>query len=131
MTSNSQRAVARTAVADVPQHDRPISEQYRIVAKEWVIADERARLLDEMKTTSLEQQKQRLIEVEGDMPDSHAERRVKASPEWETYIRGMVEAKTQANLKRSQLKFLEIRFAEIQDANASSRAEMRLGRGGA
>lgn len=123
--SNSQRA---TGVSEMPQHDRPISEQYRLVAKAWVDADAKARLLEEMKTTRLEQQKQQLIETEGDMPDSHAERRVKASSEWEIYIQGMVEARTQANLRRSQLEFLKMKFTEWQDANASNRAEMRLGR---
>lgn len=123
--SIAQRAIA---AAEMPEHDRPISEQFRITAKAWVQADANARLLEEMKTTRLEQQKQRLIEVEGDMPDSHAERRVKATAEWETYIHGMVQAKTEANLKKAQMEFLRMRFTEIQDSNASARAEMRLGR---
>lgn len=123
--SLAQRAIA---ASEMPEHERPISEQFRIVAKAWVIADAQARLLEEMKTTRLEQQKQRLIDVEGDMPDSHAERRVKATPEWETYIQGMVDAKTEANLKKAQMEFLRMRFTEIQDANASARAEQRLSR---
>lgn len=123
--SIAQRAIA---AAEMPEHERPISEQFRIVAKSWVTADAHARLLEEMKTTRLEQQKQRLIEVEGDMPDSHAERRVKATPEWETYIQGMVDAKTEANMRKAQMEFLRMRFTEIQDANASARAERRLSR---
>lgn len=123
--SIAERAIA---AAEIPEHERPISEQFRIVAKSWVMADASARLLEEMKTTRLEQQKQRLIEVEGDMPDSHAERRVKATPEWETYIQGMVDAKTEANMRKAQMEFLRMRFTEIQDANASARAERRLSR---
>lgn len=113
---------------DMPEDERPLSEQFRIVAKAWVDADAKARLLEEMKTTRMEQQKQDLINSEGDMPDSHAERRVKATPEWETYLSGMVEARTQANLRKAQMEFLRMRFTEWQDANASARAEMRLGR---
>lgn len=76
----------------------------------------------------VERLKQKMIEAEGDMPDSHAERRVKASPDWATYIREMVDARTDANLKKAQMQFLQMRFTEWQDANASARAEMRLGR---
>lgn len=115
-------------VTHLPQEDRPISEQFRVVAKTWAEVDAQARLLEEMKTTRLEQAKQDLIDKEGDMPDSHAERRVKASEDWETYIKGMVDARTKANLKKAQMEFLRMRFTEQQDANASARAEMRLTR---
>lgn len=116
------------AVADMPVKERPLSEQFRIVAKGWVQADASARFHEEFKTTKLEQLKQHLIETEGDMPDSHAERRVKASPDWEVYIKEMVDARTDANLKKAQMQFLQMRFTEWQDANASQRAEMRLSR---
>lgn len=115
-------------ISQMPERDRPISEEFRVIAKLWVTADADARLLEELKTTRLEQQKQNLIETEGDMPDSHAERRVKATPEWETYIQGMVDAKTEANMKKAHMEFLRMRFTEIQDANASARAEQRLNR---
>jgi hypothetical protein len=117
-----------TAITDIPQRERPLSEQFRIVAKSWVQADASARFHEEFKTTKLEQLKQALIESEGDMPDSHAERRVKSSPDWESFIREMVDARTDANLKKAQMQFLQMRFTEWQDANASQRAEMRLSR---
>jgi hypothetical protein len=113
-------------VTELPVQERPISEQFRLVAKKYVEADSAARLLEEMKTTTLEQQKQDLIEAEGDMPDSHAERRVKSSPKWAEYIKSMVDARTDANLKKLQMEYLRMRFTEQQDANASARAEMRL-----
>lgn len=119
---------AHATISEMPAHERPISEQFRVVAKSWVDADAAARLLEELKTTTLERQKQRLIEIEGDMPDSHAERRVKAADDWSDYIKQMVEARTTANLKKAQMEFLRMRFTEIQDANASARAEQRLSR---
>jgi hypothetical protein len=119
---------AHAKVSELPQQDRPISEEYRLVAKRWVDADAAARLREELKTTTLEQQKQDLILREGDMPDSHAERRVKAGKDWEEYIRQMVEARTDANRLKAQLEYVKMKFAEHQDFNASARAEMRLGR---
>jgi len=115
-------------VMDMNVTERPLSEQFRVVAKQWVQADASARFHEEFKTTRLEQLKQGLIEAEGDMPDSHAERRVKASPDWEEYIRTMVDSRTEANLKKAHMQFLQMRFTEWQDANASARAEMRLTR---
>ena len=129
--SIAQRAIEASGkhiVHDVAHDDRPLSEQFRLVAKAWVQADASARFHEEFKTTKLEQLKHKLIEVEGDMPDSHAERRIKADADWETYIRAMVDARTEANLKKAQMQFLQMRFTEWQDANASARAEMRISR---
>lgn len=119
---------ATASISEMPRHERPISEEFRIVAKKWIDADAAARLREELKTTHLEKMKQELIETEGDMPDSHAERRVKAGKNWEDYIRQMVEARTDANKLKAQLEYIRMRWNEIQDANASARAEMRLGR---
>jgi hypothetical protein len=46
-----------------------------------------ASLQEELKTTTPEKWKNELIQAGGDMPDSDAERRVKAQPRWEEYIR--------------------------------------------
>lgn len=100
----------------------PWSEQYRIVAKEWVTADGVARLLEESKT-SVQSQRMKAL---GDKPAAHAERDVKASTEWHDYITKMVEARTAANMKRVHLKFIEMNFMEWQSENATKRAEMRL-----
>lgn len=124
----SERAMARPALAEIPETDRPLSEQWRIAAKAWVEAEAAAQLLEDLKTTSLEQMKQSLIEQEGDMPDSHAERRVKSRPDWEKYIRDMVAARKEANLCKVKLDWLKMRFAEWTSRDANSRAEMRLTR---
>lgn len=100
----------------------PISEQFRLVAKEWVEADSAARLLEETKTAVLAQRKKLL----GDMPDTHAEKEVKASAEWHDFVAGMVKARTQANLKKVQLEYIKMQFAEAQSYEATKRAEMKL-----
>lgn len=100
----------------------PWSEQYRVVAKEWVTLDGAARLLEESKGSVLSQRMKAL----GDKPAAHAERDVKASDEWADYIAKMVDARTQANQKKVHLEYIRLKFSEWQSENANKRAEMRL-----
>lgn len=100
----------------------PHSEQYRIVAKNWVDADAAANLLEECKTPTLSQKMVAL----GDMPVSKAEMLVKASDEWHEYIKIMVEARKRSNLLKVQLEHIKMQSAEHQSAEATKRAEMKL-----
>lgn len=103
-------------------HNQPISEQFRIVAKQWVDADNAARLLEETKTAVLSQK----MKAIGDVPAAHAERDVKASPEWQDHIRKMVEARSAANRLKVQLEYIRMKFSEQQSFEATARAERRL-----
>lgn len=100
----------------------PPSEQFRIAAKDWVQKDSAASLLEETKTAFLAQKMKAL----GDMPVAHAEREIKASVEWDEYVKGMVEARTAANLAKVKMEYYRMRFMEWQSENATRRAEMRL-----
>jgi len=100
----------------------PISEQFRLVAKEWVEADSAARLLEETKSAVLSQR----MRAMGDKPAAHAERDVKGSPEWTDFIDKMVRARTAANLKKVQLEYIRMQFSEAQSYEATKRAEMKL-----
>ena len=100
----------------------PISEQYRLTAKEWVEADAAASLLEETKTAVLSQH----MAAMGDMPVSKAELAVKSTSDWHNYLTEMVEARKKVNLLKVKLKWVEMRFAEFQSAEATKRAEMRL-----
>ena len=102
--------------------DRPISEEYRIVAKQWVDADNAARMLEESKTAVLSQK----MAEQGDMPVSSAERNVKASPEWYEFIEKMVTARTTANRLKVQLEYIRMKSSEHQSFEATKRAEMKL-----
>lgn len=117
--SNAARALASL---DMPERERPLSEQYRIVAKEWVDLDGAARLLEECKTATLSTMMKRL----GDKPAAHAERDVRASPEWMDYLEKMVKARTAANLKKVQLEFIRMKQQEWIAADANARVERRL-----
>jgi hypothetical protein len=111
-------------VADIPERDRPLSEQFRIVAKKWVDADSAASILEETKTACLAQKMANL----GEMPVNRAELTVKASAEWHDHLHKICEQRREANLLKMQLEYLRMKFQEWQSANATNRAEMRLGR---
>lgn len=102
--------------------NRPWSEQFRLVAKDWVEKDGAARLLEESKTPTLAQHMKR----HGDVPAAHAERDVKASEEWSDYIKVMTDARTAANLAKVKMEYVRMKFSEWQSEEATKRAESRL-----
>lgn len=116
-------------ISDMPENERPISEQFRVTAKHWIDADHHARMLEEMKTPELERRKGALIDAalpEDKMTEAKAERLVKSTSEWRDYIRALVEARTKANRFEKQLDHIEKLQWEVNNANANHRAEMRL-----
>ena len=113
-------------VRDLPRDQRPLSEQFRIVSKQWGDADNAAFLMDEMKTTVLAQRKADLISINPKLSDAAAERMVKADPEWEKYIREMCAHRSRANLLRQQLRYIEMRHREWISADANARKELHL-----
>lgn len=117
---------ARFRPAELPQSERPISEEFRLAAKEWVEADKAANLLEETKTAVLSQ----MMLKQGDVPVSRAEMHVKASSQWSEFIASMVEARSAANLARVKMKWIEMRFAEWNSKDANARRERAMGRQG-
>lgn len=103
-------------------HNQPVSEQYRIAAKDWVAKDAAANMLEECKSAVLSQMMARL----GDIPVSHAERTVKASDEWQDFVTKMVQAREAANLAKVRCEYLRMKFQEWNSESATKRAEMRL-----
>ena len=106
--------------------NEPLSERYRKLAEKWVDEDNAARLLEETKTTVLQERKNKLVAKDPGMADAHAERMVKADPEWREWIEKMVAARTKANLSKVRMRYLEMRHAEHQSFEATKRHEMRL-----
>lgn len=102
----------------------PISEQFRIVAKDWCEKESAAALLEETKSAVLAQRMARL----GDMPVSKAEMQVKASSEWHEFIGKMVAARTAANLAKVKMEYVRMKFQEWISADANTRTEARLTR---
>lgn len=102
--------------------NRPLSEQYRVIAKRWVDADAAANMLEETKSAVLSKM---MVDL-GDMAVSKAEMQVKASDEWRDYIKQMVEARSAASMLKVQLEYIRMRFYEWQSQAATRRAEMKL-----
>jgi hypothetical protein len=123
--SNAERAL-RAAMHTVPAKEQPISEQFRIVAKQWCDADAAASLMEELKTTTLEKMKSDLIERNGPTPDNTATRLAKCNSEWTDYITQMCKHRAEANRLKCQMEYLRIKFNEWQSIEASARHEMRL-----
>jgi hypothetical protein len=102
--------------------EKPLSEQFRLVAKKWVDADSAASLLEETKSAVLA----RMMAAQGDMPVNRAELNVKSSEEWLKFVTNMVKAREKAALLKVQLEYIRMKFHEWQSHSANKRAEMRL-----
>lgn len=102
--------------------NEPWSEQFRVAALKHADLEAAAHMLEEAKTAVLAQRKAQ----QGDLPDSHSERIVKASPSWYDYIEKMVKARQAANLAKVEVDYIKMKFWEWQSANANNRVEARL-----
>lgn len=102
--------------------NEPISEQYRIVAKQWVTAEAAASLLEDTKSAVLSQKMAAL----GEMPVSKAELNVKASRDWWEHVENIVKARERANLLKVQMEYLKMKSGEQASFEATRRAEMKL-----
>lgn len=100
----------------------PLSEQFRLAAKDWCQKDAAANLREESKSAVLA----RLIAAQGDLPVNRAETNVKASKEWQDYINEMVQARSDASEAKVKLEWIRMKFNEWQSAEANKRAEMKL-----
>ena len=105
-----------------PSNNHPWSEQFRVVAKQWVDAEAAASLLEDTKSAVLSERMQAL----GDMPVSKAEMLVKGSREWRDDIMSIVTSRQAANRLKVQMEYIRMKFMEWQSENATKRAEMRL-----
>lgn len=105
-----------------PKQNLPWSEQFRIVAKQWVDADAAASILEDTKSAILSERMQAL----GEMPVSKAEAIVKASAEWRAHIEEMVSARKASNRLKVQMEYLRMKFSEWQSHEATKRTEARL-----
>ena len=106
--------------------NEPISEQFRVVAKEWVAADEAASLMEETKSAVVSEMITKIIGYNIGMPFNKAELAAKSSAEYKEFITTMVSLRSKANLLKVKLEYLRMRFSEQQSHEATARAERRL-----
>lgn len=106
----------------------PWSEQFRIVSKSWVDADEAASLMEETKSIIFSEMTNQLLVKDISLAHNRAETIIKSSPEWKEFVEKMVKLRSRANLLKAQMEYLRMRFSEQQSHEATARAEMNLTR---
>lgn len=100
----------------------PWSEQFRVVAKQWVDADAAATILEDTKGAVMAE---RMLAM-GEMAVNKAEALVKASPDWKRHVEAIVNARRAANRLKVQMEYLRMKFSEWQSHEATKRTEARL-----
>ncbi len=109
---------------EMPESEQPLSEQFRVVAKHWVELDGAARMLEATKSEVMYQMMAKL----DDKTMAAREMKVRASPDWNEHVTKTVDARTAANLKKVQLEYIRMKFAEWNSHDANARAEYKMGR---
>ena len=104
-------------MVDIPEHERPIGERYRVLSKQWREADKRARYYKDNKRSVFARMVEKTKQVEGDMPTNKAESKVNASDAWEKWLSEMSEAVNKAADLKEELTALKI---EADDRNRQS-----------
>lgn len=112
----------------MPEHERSIAEEFRIVANQYVEAMAVLDTYEELKTTRLEQFKSDLIKELGDMADNKAERLVKSGTKWEEYLNGLLASKKAAHKLRLQLEWIRIKERVEDRMSWLQRTEHKMGR---
>src|ERR1700685_2018887 len=98
----------------------PISEQFRIVAKQWVDADEAASLMEETKGAITSEMITKIIGYNLGMPFNKAELAAKSSDEYKEFITKMVQLRSRANLLKVKLEYIRMTFSEQQSQEATA-----------
>lgn len=102
--------------------NKPWSEQYRLAGEDWADKEAAAQLLEDTKSAYLAQK----VAEYGDIPVNRAEQKVKASKEWDTHVRKIVEARKIANVAKVHLEAMRMRYNEWNNEEANRRTEARL-----
>lgn len=108
-------------------NNRPLSEQYRLAAEAYVDAEARARELEEGKSVFLSQAISSMCADDSKMSVAKAEREVKSSDTYRSYLRRMHDARTESNLRKIDCDVIKMKHSEQMHINASARDERRLG----
>lgn len=124
--SISDRARPKPPVSEMPENERPISEEYRIASKEAVRLKSIAKLAEDLKPSKFAE----LMLGHNDLAVSRAEIAVRASQEWKDHVTSIVAAQEAADLAHKKVKWIEMRFQEWVMQQAGARHERQMGRHG-
>lgn len=125
--SISEQAIAarKNLTREMSEAERPISEEFRIVAKQWVDADAAASMLEDTKSALLSKL---VLENSIDTSISRAEHLARSSDDMREHITKTNEARAKANLLKVQMRYIEMRFNEWQSGEANQRKERTFSR---
>ena len=117
------------SVTEMPQHERPLSEQYRIVAHQFADAFGRASFMENTRSGMLARMTKKIIATSNEkISRAAAESEARASDEWFEFNENLAKAKERVEILRAQKKYIEMQQWEMTDANANVRTERRMSR---
>lgn len=114
---------------DMPEHERPLSERFRIAGKVWAATRKTHRSYKERSRIVFDELVIALLECARDngerLTRAAAEAEARTSSTWKKYVDDMLQAEHQANLAEVEKKALDMEHWELKDANANAREEKR------
>jgi len=125
--SISERASA--GIVPIPRDANDLDrlrEEWRVLAKQWVAADDRMDRLDEGRKMLMAELKLALI-AEGSKIGA-AEDEARTSQQYKEYVRKYHDAKRVANDLKIDMKNAELAYWQRNNAEATERAERRMSR---
>ena len=125
--SISERATAN--IVPIPRDGNDLDrlrEEWRILAKQWVAAEDRADRLEEGRKMLMAELILALVK-EG-MPRTRAEDEARTSEQFKNYVRKFHDAKREANDLRIDMQNADRLYWERNNAEATERAERRMSR---
>ena len=125
MTTISQRALG---IQEIPEKERHLEEVYRLKHDEWAEADGLAFHLAESKTTVLAKMVTNLMMKEGQMAAATAERLVKSSNDWSSFLLEMKEARVRANKLKGELDAMRMYERRVNAASWGGNQVRTMGR---
>jgi len=132
MSTISERAASKLKPAEMPERERPLSEQYRLAGELWVDAKFKRDKIRGLKNTMLERLKRDAIEEAREagnrMTNAEAERIIEMSTTWEEYILGLAEAERDTELAWIKCHEIELKYGEWQSQEANARKERQISR---
>lgn len=115
--------------SEIPQHDRPLSERYRIAGRVWAACRKTFRGYDKRKDIVFDELVLALMRQAQDnnerMTKTQAEAEARTSNVWRAYVDELLEAEHQANLAQVEMRALDMEHSERIDDNANARDERR------
>jgi len=119
---------------DIPEHEQPVSERFRLARKKWADLDAEAKQLEKCKETAFDELVLQLMQCAFDnserIRESDIKREVRTSKAWKEYLSRMIEARRIANHAKAEADALDMRKTEIAQKNAAARDEKRFYRMG-